>query len=276
MKDTPEQLVRLWYQIRGLTPPIWKQVGAGYIAYRGHPFQIREDMSGSNFMIYGGRKVFEAPTKSNPCFILQLYPDTKIAVLQSVSRGEDCFMDGTDDSAGIVHIAVWQARKHGMAALEFTDNSVIYCPERTDLSDLSFITTGSTWYERILPGCQPSEPDKVAHLNNTKQRINMILWKDVWRWITPNHEALIPAAGEPTELAHVVLERLKKSGDHCQFFSDCASGLCRAFGLPSSLFGWSWIVLFTVSPSYAKSDIVDNRRRKTQKRRIATVSVIKE
>lgn len=272
MKETPEKLARLWYLIRGLTPPIWKQAGAGYIAYKGHPFQIREDICGSNYLIYGGRDVFEQPSKKPPCFILEIHPDSKIAVLQSVSRGEDCFMDGTDDSAGLVHIAVWQARKHGMAAMEFTDNSVIYCPERTVLSDLSFITTGSTWYERLLPGLQAAEPEKVAQLRYAKQSIRGFLWRDVWHWIPPKYDALISTVGEPTELARVVLERLKKSGKYCQFFSDCASSLSRAFGLSSSLFGWSWFVVLSTVPD--TEIVIRHRRRSTQKR--LRISVVKE
>ena len=74
------------------------------------------------------------------------------SVLISVSRGITCFLDNKDDSNGIVLAGLEIAKLKGTKTFEFTDNSTkLIEGKKLKLSDLSFITTGKTWYERILP-----------------------------------------------------------------------------------------------------------------------------
>lgn len=86
-----------------------------------------------------------------PCFMMHIVPG-KGSELISVSRGRACFEDNHDNSADIVLAALEIAKLKGAKTFEFTDNSTKTVEgQKIRLSDLSFLTTGKTWYERILP-----------------------------------------------------------------------------------------------------------------------------
>lgn len=269
-ETSPYIWTKIWYGSYGIPLPEWKQTGGGYLMYKGHPFQIREDKSGDNYVIWGGKKTFEDHS-SPSCFILLINQKSKTAILQSVKRGHDCFMDGTDDSVGLVHIAVYLAKKKNVSTLQLTDNSVIYCPDRVILSDLSFLTTGATWYERILPGLQLVEPENTLYYMAAKRRLETVSWSELKLFIPPVSYDSISA--EANELARDVLVRLKKTGEFCKFFSTNTQHICRGFGLPGSLYGWSWFVVLSTVPE--TEIVISHRRRSTQKRRTA-ISVVKE
>ena len=85
-----------------------------------------------------------------PCFIMHIKPGSSSELI-SISRGKDCFQDNHDLSSDIVSSALEIARLKGAKTFEFTDNSTkIIEAKKIRLSNLSFLTTGKTWYERIL------------------------------------------------------------------------------------------------------------------------------
>jgi len=86
-----------------------------------------------------------------PCFMMTITPGGA-SELQSISRGISCFEEDHDNSADIVLAALEIAKLKGAKTFEFTDNSTkTVNGKKLPLADLIFLTTGKTWYERILP-----------------------------------------------------------------------------------------------------------------------------
>jgi hypothetical protein len=214
----------------------WKQVGGHTeertILQNGRAIRIRISTDDTSILLLGGKKPQLAP-----CFELTLDLARKESVLQSVKRQEKakCFMDDTVDMRAIVQVAYGLAKEYGMHTMEFTDVSVIYCPEEVRLGELSFLTTGRTWYESILPqlrclNCKSLDEYRVRVRTNT------------WRTVGANLIDLdtgdidIDAPGSAME----VLSLMKKDRSFCWFFHEYMNQLMLQSGV-GSLYGSHWI-----------------------------------
>jgi hypothetical protein len=147
----------------------WQQHGGGdrYIhKVRGvHPIEYNVSDDGKTMFIRGGYKPLVAP-----CFVVDInLSDPTKAVLQEVERRKGrCFRDDNTESRDIVRAAAVIAAERGVKTLQFTDNSYIMCPRIIHLSNLSFLTTGRTWYESILPNlrCISLEEELLDHFRH--------------------------------------------------------------------------------------------------------------
>jgi hypothetical protein len=257
-----DRAVRRYCAVWGRPLPIWKQKGGGNITvkYKGHPITVLEDTECRFIMIYGGQK-----RGGRPCFILEIDPITKHSTmidLEAGRWGDTCFTDGYKNSAALVKVAVWAAKRHGAVQLELTDNSTILCPdmiEKIHLSELSFITTGYTWYERQMPGLRlRSFAERLAvWRENVKSR----RWAEVAPYVME-----VEDQGLAAEKAADVLARMKETGTWCSFFANNMDNLRRAFGIERRIHGSHWYLSLSTGVSES-----GKRRRTTQKRRSTTV-----
>ena len=246
--------LRRYCAVWGRTMPIFKQKGGGRIKviYNGHPIIVRESMEGDFMMVYGAK---------GPCFILEINPATKHCTmidLEAGRWGDTCFIDGYKNSAALVKVAIWAAKRNGAIQIELTDNSSILCPdmiEKIHLSELSFITTGQTWYERQMPGLRlgPLSAALADRLPVWRENVKSRRWAEVAPFIV---EVADQGLGE--EMACDVLTRMKKSEAWCSFFANNMDNLRRAFGIERRIHGSLWILHLTLPVG---------RKRKTQKRR---------
>jgi hypothetical protein len=115
-----------------------------------------------------------------PCFIMKITPGGPSS-LTSISRGISCFLDKKDDSTGIVLAALEIAKLKGAKTFEFTDNSSkLVDGRKIRLSELSFLTTGQTWYERILPSLRLVDNSEREVLEIDRNRVKKNKWIDVY------------------------------------------------------------------------------------------------
>lgn len=215
---------------------IWKHEGGASEERKriidGREICIRTSTDDTSIILLGGKT-----PQTSPCFELTIDPIRKVSVLQSVRRQEKakCFMDNTIDMRAIVRVAYQLAKEYGMYTMEFTDVSVIYCPQEVRLGDLSFLTTGQTWYESILPhltclNCKLLAESRVRVRTNT------------WRTVGSNLIDLdtgdidIDAPGSAME----VLRLMKKDRRFCWFFSEYMNILMLQSGVEST-YGSHWI-----------------------------------
>jgi hypothetical protein len=189
------------------TEIIWKQRGGAIVYVGTHPIQIHEVVNGSSIFIHGGHK--------QRCFELELFPKSQTAILKDViRRTSGCFMDDNDDSRDIVRAAYQIAKERGIKLLQLTDNSAIYCPERINLADLSFLTTGQTWYESIIPLTHVNIP----LLEEWRHNVRTNTWREVGDGVLTDVDTTgidIDAPGS----AMAVLNRLKLGRKHCSQLS---------------------------------------------------------
>jgi len=229
---------------------VFRQVGGGdseMIYVRGHPIRIfTMDEDDVTLYIAGG--------ESAPCFRLDIAKAGNRAILGEVVRRNKCFAEGGTESRDIVRAAYQVARDRGVRILEFTDNSVIYCPERVILSDLSFLTTGQTWYESIIPIKCLNCPG----IEDYRRRVRTNTWRVVGHGLVDiNLSGVdIDASGSAMQ----VLTALKKDGHFCQFFSDKMADLIYRSGI-KTFHEKQWIGYIS-SPSQTRSS-----RRQTSMRR---------
>lgn len=227
--------------------PIPQQIGGGTVLFKGHPIMIQEDITGTFIIIRGGRRT---------CFIVEIDAATGDSVLLDLEAGrwgDTCFTDNYKDSTALVKVAVWIAKKRGARKIELTDNSTVICKpsgEKIDLAELSFITTGKTWYERLIPKLTPRNEAFSTRLDTWRHSVDTKKWSDIVH-LLPKLESL----GEPNELAKNVLTRMKKNGEWCEYFANNMDTLRRAFGIESRIKGTQW---------YAPLDSITSRR-KTRK-----------
>ncbi len=221
------------YKEGDITPFLWTQVGGGpdkTLVMNGHPIQYREIQRWPTLIISAGRQ----PGK-RPCFILDLDKKAKHAILQTLERGRDCFTDYHTVTKDLVRAAVLLAKQHGMQTLELSDASHIHCPERVSLANLSFITTGATWYERVIP-LQPTKPRIIAAARST---VTQNTWQEVLHNMSPEIRAIfaeLQAEGIDTTApgsAMEVLNQAKKSATSCYLFSEYMDELLVASRLPN-------------------------------------------
>jgi hypothetical protein len=113
--------------------------------------------------------------KSNikqPCFIMKIVPGCASSII-SLCRGITSFLDNQEGSTGLVLAALEIAKLKGAKTFEFTDNSVkVVEGRKIRLSELSFLTTGKTWYQRILPTITVVDQDDRNNYNKSKTYID--------------------------------------------------------------------------------------------------------
>ena len=183
--------------------------------------------------------------EKQPCFIMSISPGYE-SVLISLSRGLGCFLDKSDDSAGIVLAALKIAKIKGAKTFEFTDNSVKFTDgKKIKLADLSFLTTGKTWYEHILTGIKLVDVYDRKDIEDSRNVVLQNKWSDVYKKLIDknvftNFDTMgIDINSEGS--ARMVLERAKKSKLYADFFQNHMGALIKCSGI-SSLHEKHWIM----------------------------------
>ena len=197
------------------------------IYVRGHPIRIfTMDEDDITLYIAGG--------ESAPCFRLEIEKAGTHAVLGEVIRRNKCFADNSTESRNLVRAAYQVARDRGIRTLEITDNSVIYCPDRVILSDLSFLTTGKTWYESIISLTCMDFPQ----LEQFRRKVLTNTWRTVGGEFRDIRITGIDIDAPGSALQ--VLAAMKREGSYCRFFSDNIEALIYRSGI-KTLHGKQWI-----------------------------------
>jgi hypothetical protein len=181
-----------------------------------------------------------------PCFIMKITPGGDSS-LTSISRGFTCFLDNKDDTTGIVLAALEIAKLNGAVTFEFTDNSTKSVDGRKiKLSDLSFLTTGQTWYERVLPNIHPVDKSVREMLEIHRNTVQKNKWIDVYNNLLSNFN--IDANFDITEIditkegsAMKILNRAKKSKNYTEFFDIGMLKLIQSSNV-MDLHGIHWIM----------------------------------
>jgi hypothetical protein len=176
-----------------------------------------------------------------PCFIMSITPGGPSS-LTSVSRGVHCFEDNSSD---IVLAALEIARLKGAKTFEFTDNSTkTVSGLKLRLADLSFLTTGKTWYERVLP-IKPAKQEMIEDIESIRNAVKMNKWSDI------RNDLLRKGVEENLNTEHIdiyangsamkVLARAKKEKKHTMFFNNHMLKIIIASRI-ISLQGIHWIM----------------------------------
>lgn len=164
----------------------------GIIIVNTHKIKYREYMNNDE------KTIFFIAAGKRPCFVLTILENS--ATLQSLERGNDCFVEFNEKSKDLVIAAYKLAVEKGATSFTLTDNSYIYCNrenksnsnnntnnktnkkskhrlinEKVHLSDLSFLTTGKTWYESILP----FKPIEIYDIENSRLKVDNNSWFSV-------------------------------------------------------------------------------------------------
>jgi hypothetical protein len=222
--------IRNYWQIHhGARPLRWSQQGGGTILIEGHPITYRVSRDGRTvFTILAGEDSY------NPCFAMECDFQSNRAHLRIVKQRKNCFADGHNNMRLAVRAAYGFAKHKGMRVLTLADDSEIFCPMPVPLADLSFLTTGRTWYESIIPGLQcVSEYHDIEDL---RRRASMATWDSVGADLLPD---LVVSGGELPGSAMRVLQGLKEGRNHCKFFSRYMTLLvARSYG--QSVMGAEW------------------------------------
>lgn len=239
-----ERDIRRYCAVWGRPLPVWKQTGGDRykVLFNNHPIIVKEDIEGSFIMILGGEK-----KGGRPCFILDIDPDgnSTFIDLEAGRTGDTCFTDNYQDSIALVKVALFILKERGAKQIELTDNSTIRCPDKInkiDLAELSFITTGQTWYERQIPGLIPKEIHIAERLEVWRRAVHEKIWAEVAPWIPEAADQ-----GSSEELAKDVLSRMKKSGIWCKFFANNMDNCRKAFGIETRIHGSHWFAPITKS-----------------------------
>ena len=212
------------------------------LSYNGHKiyYNTSTNIHGDKHtvIIDGGRDAGR-----RPCF--QMTMTNKVAVLQSLERGDDCFVDRHDNTRNLVEAAFQLAKSQGCVRFELTDNSYKSCvPHRFNLADVSFLTTGQTWYESILPiKILKRDESEIAEL---RRRASVLKWVDVYTYLLKFNVDMgfvdfsdVDVSSEGS--ARVVLNKIKglRNDISCKFFSENTSRILFIANIPS-FYGTSW------------------------------------
>ena len=257
MPGVPLQLQRLWMDVKfweGLPaemPLRFKQDGGGGHTYRteGRLVQIRavdevnmsrgeEGRPTDIVAVYGGG---EGGTQSPECFFLRVNRVTQRAVLQGIQKRSDCFAgDGPSDMRLVVRAALRWAARHGILSVDVTDNSHIACPSgAVELANMSFLTTGRTWYESAVPGCFLVSDIQQARLVADRERVRRATWRLVSVGVTADIAAAVEGVDVDTPgSAMEVLSRAKRLR-LCKVFRDDMATLLENVGV-MSYHGKTW------------------------------------
>jgi hypothetical protein len=176
-----------------------------------------------------------------PHFVLMIDPsDSSVALFQEVRRHCAMFVSEDDPwSRAVVRAAADIAGRRGVKAVYFTDYSYMSLtyPDQIDLADLSFLTTGQTWYESILSPvyCISPEGENMEHYRHLA-RTNT--WRQVGHGLVdvdiPHID--IDASGSAMEM----LNYMKKDGGFLEFFAKNMCKLLRRSGI-HTLSGTDWV-----------------------------------
>lgn len=188
-------------------------------------------------------------TKANnkqPCFIMKIVIGGP-SILISISRDISCFLDNKEDSSGIVLAALEIAKLKGAKTFEFTDNSTKSIDgKKIRLSELSFLTTGQTWYERILPNIRIVDKSVNELLEMDRNRAKKNKWIDVYNLLL--HHYHIDVNFDETDIditkegsAMKILNSAKKSKHYSEFFEKEMVKLMRSSNI-MLLHGLHWIM----------------------------------
>jgi hypothetical protein len=139
------------------------------------------------------------------------------------------------------------AKQKGAKTFEFTDNSTRVVQDRKIiLSDLSFLTTGKTWYERILPSIHPLNERDKTDIEKARIIVKKNKWIDVYNNLLKIYNIDVNFDTTGIDIhnegsAMKVLDRAKKSKKYAFFFdSEMYSLLASSFVI--SLHGKHWIM----------------------------------
>lgn len=177
-----------------------------------------------------------------PCFMMTITPGGA-SELQSISRGITCFEDDHDNSADIVLAAIEIAKLKGAKTFEFTDNSTKKVNgKKLPLADLIFLTTGKTWYERIL---QIRALDKAEAIENRRSVVKKSNWDEVHqnlikKGVNINMDTSDINITSQGSLMKVLL-RAKISKKYANFFDEHMENLLNSVGI-QSMQGVHWIM----------------------------------
>lgn len=184
---------------------------------------------------------------SAPCFWLRINTKDRIGFLQSVLGSTQCFLGEAPEyknTTAVVKAAYQFAVEHGITTLIVDDDSRLHCPQTVVLSDLSFLTTGRTWYERIIPGCQPTDEEMRSQIDEWRKRVRNSRWVDVKDVL--GSEMLFDTSGIDVDAAGstmAVLTRVKKRDNNrehsCSLLAAYVPLIMMRLGI-GSLWGKSW------------------------------------
>jgi hypothetical protein len=228
-----DDLSRYWILHHYMAPFALSQRGGGgrHILYMNdHPIEFRTTVTGNTIFILAGNR-----PETSPCFALELNRSDGTATLQDVVRRPACFMDNHSDSRDIVRAAYILAQKRGTRILEFTDHSRIYCPAEVQLANLSFLTTGQTWYESILPITCRSPMCETIEL--FRQRVRTNTWRQVGDGLIDIELTGVDIDAPGSAMA--VLAAMKTDKKYCGFFQRYMGQLLRRSQI-DSLQGTHW------------------------------------
>jgi len=211
------------------------------VVYIGHKiyYNISLNTNGDSdtIFIYGGRDAGR-----RPCFHMSI--KGAVATLNSLERGDDCFVDRYNNSKAMVEAAFQIAKDKGCTKFYLTYNSFIsFPPFRFNLSDIYFLTSGKTWYESILPikivGFDESQ------MAEYRKRAKEMTWKKIADYLISkgvNLDFIDVSYSNSIGSASTVLCTIKsmKNAVSFKFFSENTGSILFISNLPS-FHGTTWV-----------------------------------
>jgi hypothetical protein len=264
-------------------------VDTRHVTYDGHPFPISvfpEARININTNATNINTAYEEATDftalggsiKNPCFIMKYTVATRSVVLVSLRKNGVSFTDGYTNMRAVVEIAYELAAQYFKAVrFYFTDNSYVDCsgdepilgvnidndamtnaneydvPEsaKIRLANWSFLTTGRTWYESILPvRCIPMDRVVRGSIESWRTKVQTNRWRDVAGPLLDMFDTSgidIDAPGS----AMAVLTRVKQSRAYCGVIAANLRELRIRSGVTRSLFSKDWYAVIPQSSTVA-------------------------
>jgi hypothetical protein len=167
-----------------------------------------------------------------PCFIMSITP-RGAGVLISLNRGMNCWNEQHDMSSDVLLAAMEIAKQKGATTFTFTDTSTTLLGG-ISLADLSFLTTGRTWYERFLP-IIPLDEVKQLNIEKWRRIVETNSWDDVnRRLLDQGVEVFIDISIDTSKpgSAMKVLAKAKALKTYHDFFYMCMDQLLIASMIP--------------------------------------------
>ena len=248
------QEVKFWEGLPAEMPLRFRQDGGGdSVTHRteGRLIQIRTvDMTNTSgeeerptalVAVYGGG---EGGPQSPACFFLRVNRVTRRAVLQGIQKLSKCFRGdgGAADMRLVVRAALRWTGQHGVLSVDFVDNTHVDCSSggaAVELANLSFLTTGRTWYESAAPGCFLVSEIQQARLVADRERVRRATWREVRVGVTTDIAAAVEGVDvDAPGSAMEVLSRAKRLR-LCEVFRDDMATLLENAGV-MSYHGKTW------------------------------------
>ena len=216
----------------GKEPTPLLQTGGGEVTVDGYRYDYRDTNGG--YTVFGGRS-----KGKRPCFILLV--DGETANLQSVETGKDCSKEWGASVQHTVRAAIAVAQLRGAKQMFLTDNATKHNGPGVSfpLSNMTFVTTGRTWYESFLP-VRPV--DAGTAVNQWREIVTTLTWGPVWiclKKVIP--ELSVDVGDDVTDNtpARAVFQLLKEQKS--TFFADTKHWLPTCCGI-GSLYGLDWVM----------------------------------